>query len=43
VVKHARYVIFQMAEVATPRSLFAAILHRIQPLPRAAAGVLCFE
>ena len=30
VVRHARYVIFQMAEVAVPRELFAAILDRIQ-------------
>ena len=30
VVTHARYVIFQMAEVAVPRELFAAILDRIQ-------------
>jgi len=32
VVSHARYVIFQMAEVATPRRLFAAILERIRRL-----------
>ncbi len=30
VVTHAGYVIFQMAEVAVPRELFAAILERIQ-------------
>ena len=30
VVTHSRYVIFQMAEVAVPRELFAAILQRIQ-------------
>jgi len=30
VVRHARYVTFQMAEVAVPRELFAAILERIQ-------------
>ena len=30
VVTHSRYVIFQMAEVAVPRDLFAAILDRIQ-------------
>jgi hypothetical protein len=30
VVTHSRYVIFQMAEVAVPRELFAAILERIQ-------------
>jgi len=29
VVKHSRYVIFQMAEVAVPRALFKAILERI--------------
>lgn len=29
VVRSARYVIFQMAEVAVPKQLFAAILHRI--------------
>ena len=29
VVRHARYVTFQMAEVAVPRELFAAILERI--------------
>ena len=29
VVKHSRYVIFQMAEVAVPRELFRAILERI--------------
>ncbi len=29
VVRHARYVIFQMAEVAIPRDLFADILRRI--------------
>ena len=28
-VTHARYVIFQMAEVAGPRSLFRALLERI--------------
>jgi len=32
VVRHARYVIFQLAEVAVPRQLFAAILSRIQCL-----------
>ncbi len=30
VVRHAKYVTFQMAEVAMPRELFAAILQRIQ-------------
>ncbi len=32
VVRHARYVIFQLAEVAVPRQLFAAILRRVQQL-----------
>ena len=32
VVGHARYVTFQMAEVAIPRNLFEAILNRIQAL-----------
>ena len=32
VVHHARYVIFQMAEVAVPRRLFKAILDRIRRL-----------
>ena len=31
-VTHSRYVIFQMAEVAVPRELFAVILERIQRL-----------
>jgi hypothetical protein len=30
VVRHAKYVTFQMAEVAVPRELFAAILERIR-------------
>ncbi len=30
VVRHSKYVTFQMAEVAVPRHLFAAILERIQ-------------
>ena len=29
-VRHSEYVIFQMAEVAVPRELVAAILERIQ-------------
>ena len=29
-VRHARYVTFQLAEVAVPRSLFDAILRRIE-------------
>ena len=32
VITHARYVIFQMAEVAIPRGLFATILQRIRRL-----------
>ena len=32
VVRHSRYVIFQLAEVSVPRQLFAAILGRIQHL-----------
>ena len=32
VVRHSKYVFFQMAEVAVPRKLFAAILERIQRL-----------
>jgi hypothetical protein len=40
VVTHARYVIFQMAEVAVPKRLFRAILERIRRLrqPQAAPG-----
>ena len=30
VVRHARYVTFQLAEVAVPRKVFAAILVRIR-------------
>ena len=30
IIRHSKYVTFQMAEVALPRELFAAILHRIQ-------------
>ena len=32
VVTHARYVIFQMAELAVPKQLFRAILERIRRL-----------
>ena len=32
VVTHARYVVFQMAEVAVPKRLFRAILERIRRL-----------
>jgi len=35
VVTHAKYVVFQLAEVAVPRALFAAILDRIGRLRRA--------
>ena len=32
IVRHGRYHVFQLAEVAVPRTLFAAILHRIDRL-----------
>ena len=32
IVRHGRYVVFQLAEVAVPRVLFAAILRRIDRL-----------
>ncbi len=32
IVRHGRYVIFQLAEVAVPRPLFATILRRIERL-----------
>lgn len=32
IVRHARYIVFQLAEVAVPRDLFAAILERINRL-----------
>jgi Transposase DDE domain group 1 len=32
IVRHDRYVVFQLAEVAVPRALFAAILRRIERL-----------
>ena len=32
VARHGRYVVFQLAEVAVPRSLFASILRRIDHL-----------
>jgi hypothetical protein len=38
VVAHARYVVFQLAEVAVPRQLFAAILERIGRLGLACAS-----
>jgi hypothetical protein len=31
-VRHGRYLVFQLAEVAVPRALFAEILHRIDRL-----------
>ena len=40
VVARARYAIFQMAEVAIPRKLFAAVLERIQRLRRPEVGVV---
>ena len=38
VVRHAKYVLFQMAEVAVPRKLFARILGRSARLGPAQAG-----
>jgi hypothetical protein len=38
VVRHAKYVVFQLAEVAVPRELFAAILERIGRLRVACAS-----
>jgi hypothetical protein len=32
IVRHGRYVVFQLAEVAVPRASFAEILRRIGPL-----------
>ena len=32
IVRHGRYLVFQLAEVAVPRPLFAAILQRIERL-----------
>jgi hypothetical protein len=37
IVRHGRYVIFQIAEIAVPKNLFADILRRIDRLKRAAA------
>jgi hypothetical protein len=37
IVRHGRYVVFQMAEVAIPRGLFADILRRIDRLRPAPA------
>jgi len=38
VVRHSRYVIFQMAEVAVPGALFREILYRIRRLMLMAIG-----
>ena len=38
VVSHAKYLVFQLAEVAVPRKLFAAILERIGRLRLACAS-----
>ena len=38
VVTHAQYITFQLADVAVPRQLFAAILERIGRLRRAEAS-----
>ena len=42
IVRHGRYVVFQLAEVAVPRALFAAILRRIDRLrgPPVAAALI---
>jgi hypothetical protein len=39
VIRHARYVVFQMAEVAVPRAMFATILEKIQRLEPLGPGV----
>ena len=39
-VRHSKYVRFQLAEVAVPRRLFAAILERIGRLRVAAVGLM---
>lgn len=39
VIRHSKAVIFQMAEVAVPRELFAAILDRIGRLRASPQGV----
>ena len=38
VVRHAKYVVFQLAEVAVPRQLFAQILGRVARLCLAQAS-----
>jgi hypothetical protein len=40
VVRHGRYVTFQMAEVAVPRDLFEKILQRINKLRLSAVAVV---
>jgi len=40
VVRHSKYVFFQMVEVEVPRKLFAAILERIGRLREAAVGLI---
>ncbi len=40
VVTHARYAIFQIAEVAVPRKVFGAIVERIQRLRRPEVAVV---
>ena len=36
--RHAKYLVFQLAEVTVPRKLFAAILERIERLRLACAS-----
>ena len=36
-VRHARYILFQLAEAAAPKELFAAILERVDKLRPAPA------
>jgi hypothetical protein len=40
IVRHGRYVVFQLAEVAVPRALFAAIMRRIDRLRPEPLGVI---
>jgi hypothetical protein len=39
VVSHAKYLVFQLAEVAVPRQVFAAIVKRIGRMRLACASV----
>jgi hypothetical protein len=39
IVRHGRYSVFQLAEVAVPRALFAAVLRWIERLRGPAVGV----